>query len=72
MDLGFESLRDRQSNMSKAIFRKFKKSDIEAVIKLWKKCKLIVPWNDPYKDINYRLYEIQESQIYGKRLIEDN
>ena len=55
MDLGFESLRDRQSSMSKTTFRKFKKSNTEAVIKLWKKCKLIVPWNDPFKDINRKL-----------------
>ena len=41
--------------MSKATFRKFKKSDTEEVIKLWKKCKLIVPWNDPCKDINRKL-----------------
>ena len=41
--------------MSKAKFRKFRKTDAEAVIKLWKKCKLIVPWNDPSKDINRKL-----------------
>ncbi len=41
--------------MSKATFRKFKKSDTEEVIKLWKKCKLIVPWNDPFKDVNRKL-----------------
>ena len=41
--------------MSKAKFRKFKKSDTEEVIKLWKKCKLIVQWNDPFKDINRKL-----------------
>ena len=41
--------------MSKAKFRKFRKTDTEAVIKLWKKCKLIVPWNDPFKDINRKL-----------------
>ena len=41
--------------MSKAKFRKFIKSDTEAVIKLWKNCKLIVPWNDPFKDINRKL-----------------
>ena len=55
MDLGFESLRDRQYIMSKTNFRKFRKSDLEEVIKLWKKCKLIVPWNDPLKDINRKL-----------------
>ena len=41
--------------MNKTKFRKFRKNDTEAVIKLWKKCKLIVPWNDPYKDINRKL-----------------
>ena len=41
--------------MSKTKFRKFRKSDTESVIKLWKKCKLIVPWNNPYKDINRKL-----------------
>ena len=55
MDLGFESLRDRQYIMSKTNFRKFRKSDSEKVIQLWKKCKLIVPWNDPLKDINRKL-----------------
>ena len=55
MDLGFESLRDRQYIMSKTNFRKFRKSDSKEVIKLWEKCKLIVPWNDPLKDINRKL-----------------
>ena len=41
--------------MSKTNFRKFRKSDSEKVIKLWKKCKLVVPWNDPLKDINRKL-----------------
>ena len=41
--------------MSKAKFRKFRKTDTETVIKLWKKCKLIVQWNDPFKDINRKL-----------------
>ena len=55
MDLGFESLRDRQYIMSKTNFRKFRKNDSEEVIKLWQKCKLIVPWNEPLKDINRKL-----------------
>ncbi len=41
--------------MSKATFRKFRKTDTETVIKLWKQCKLIVTWNDPFKDINRKL-----------------
>ena len=68
MDLGFESLRDRQLFMNKTIFRKFKKRDSREVIELWNLCKLLVPWNDPKKNI----YQSQDSQIYGKRLIDDN
>ena len=56
MDLGFESLRDRQITiMGIPTYRKFKKNDIEAVIKLWDTCKLVVPWNDPLKDIKRKL-----------------
>ena len=56
MDLGFESLRDRQRTiMSIPKYRKFKKTDTEAVINLWKTCKLVVDWNDPLKDIKRKL-----------------
>ena len=56
MDLGFESLRDRQRTiMSIPTYRKFKKTDTEAVINLWQTCKLIVPWNDLIKDIKPKL-----------------
>ena len=55
MDLGFESLRDRQKIMSEQTFRKFKKTDTDSIISLWKTCKLIVPWNDPRKDIKRKL-----------------
>ena len=43
--------------MSIPTYRKFKKNDTEAVINLWKTCKLIVPWNDPVKilNVNYLL-----------------
>ena len=55
MDLGFESLRDRQLFMNKTIFRKFKRRDSREVIELWNLCKLLVPWNDPKKDIFRKL-----------------
>ena len=56
MDLGFESLRDRQKKiMSIPSYRKFKKTDTEAVINLWETCKLVVDWNDPLKDIKRKL-----------------
>ena len=31
--------------------RPFRADDEIAVIDLWKRCNLIVPWNDPHKDI---------------------
>jgi ribosomal protein S18 acetylase RimI-like enzyme len=35
--------------------RPFNKSDQQAVIDLWKDCGLVVPWNDPVKDIQRKL-----------------
>ena len=35
--------------------RPFDKSDLQAVIELWKDCGLVVPWNDPVKDIDRKL-----------------
>ena len=55
MDLGFESLRDRQVIVMEINYRLFTKEDTEAVIDLWRKCELIVPWNDPEKDILRKL-----------------
>ena len=51
MDLGFESLRDRQVIVMEINYRLFKNEDTEAVIDLWRRSELIVPWNDPEKDI---------------------
>ncbi len=31
--------------------RRFQKEDTEAVVALWRACDLVVPWNDPHKDI---------------------
>ena len=55
MDLGFESLRDRQVILIEINYRLFTKENREAVIDLWRRCKLIVPWNDPEKDILRKL-----------------
>jgi len=35
--------------------RAFRKEDQTAVINLWTDCKLVVPWNDPAKDIERKL-----------------
>ena len=55
MDLGFESLRDRQLIVIEINYRLFTKEDKEAVIDLWRRCELIVPWNAPEKDILRKL-----------------
>ena len=41
--------------MSIPKYRKFKKTDTEAVIKLWETCKLVVDCNDSLKDIKRKL-----------------
>lgn len=35
--------------------RAYQPSDEEAVVRLWKDCGLVVPWNDPHKDIQRKL-----------------
>ncbi|NNE64423.1 MAG: GNAT family acetyltransferase [Gammaproteobacteria bacterium] len=35
--------------------RQFESSDKKAVIQLWHECNLVVPWNDPEKDIKRKL-----------------
>ena len=35
--------------------RAYHASDEEAVIRLWTDCGLVVPWNDPHKDIQRKL-----------------
>ena len=35
--------------------RRFKPADEDAVVQLWKDCGLVVPWNDPHRDIQRKL-----------------
>jgi ribosomal protein S18 acetylase RimI-like enzyme len=35
--------------------RPFRPGDKESVVQLWTDCGLIVPWNDPYRDIQRKL-----------------
>ncbi len=35
--------------------REYQSSDLEMVVELWKVCGLVVPWNDPVKDIERKL-----------------
>ncbi len=37
------------------VIRRFDLTDQEAVVSLWRRCNLVVPWNDPYRDIEAKL-----------------
>lgn len=45
--------------------RAFQKEDTVEVIRLWTDCGLIVPWNDPYKDIQRKLAVQPELFLVG-------
>ena len=49
--------------------RVYRVSDEEAVIQLWQKCGLVVPWNDPHKDIQRKLKVQADLFLVG--LVED-
>ena len=46
--------------------RVFETKDQRAVIKLWKECNLIVPWNDPFEDIQRKLKVDPELFLVGE------
>lgn len=46
--------------------RQFQSSDKEAVIRLWHECNLVVPWNDPEKDIQRKLDAGSEYFLVGE------
>ena len=41
--------------MAGAVIRPFRRDDTEAVVSLWREAGLVVPWNDPYLDIERKL-----------------
>ena len=47
------------------LIRPFKEGDEEALVSLWKMCKLTVPWNNPYKDIARKLKVQAELFLVG-------
>ena len=47
------------------IVRSFRKSDQKDVIQLWKECGLVVPWNDPRRDIERKLVIQPELFLIG-------
>lgn len=47
------------------IIRPFAPDDAAAVIQLWTECGLVVPWNDPMKDIQRKLAVQPEMFLVG-------
>lgn len=45
--------------------RLFQPSDSTAVVELWQECSLVVPWNDPYRDIRRKLQVQPELFLVG-------
>ena len=41
--------------MHGAVIRPFRREDTEQVVGLWRASGLVVPWNDPYRDIERKL-----------------
>ena len=42
-------------NAPELVIRAYETADEESVIKLWRRCNLVVPQNDPQKDIMLKL-----------------
>ena len=54
------------------IIRPFENDDRQTVIQLWRRCGLVVPWNDPEADIDRKLRvdpELFVVGIAGSRLV---
>lgn len=45
--------------------RTYQDADEEAVVRLWKECDLVRPWNDPHKDIRRKLTVQPELFLVG-------
>jgi ribosomal protein S18 acetylase RimI-like enzyme len=45
--------------------RSFEPSDEDAVVRLWRECGLVVPWNDPHRDIVRKLKVQPEMFLVG-------
>ena len=47
--------------------RPFQPGDQQGVIELWKRCGLVVPWNDPARDIERKLRAGADLFLVGER-----
>ncbi len=52
---GVTILTNLNRHTPKLLIRPYQESDENAVISLWQACGLVVPWNDPKKDIHRKL-----------------
>lgn len=46
--------------MSEVVVRVFRDADRERVVRLWSDCGLVVPWNDPGRDIDRKMADSPE------------
>ena len=51
--------------MTELEIRAYKESDQDAVVDLWRACGLVVPWNDPVKDIHRKLLTQRDMFLVG-------
>lgn len=51
------------------VIRSFRESDKDEVIGLWKECNLVVPWNDPQRDIERK--QSVQSELFLIGLIQE-
>ena len=51
--------------MNELEIRAYRESDHEAVVDLWRACELVVPWNDPAKDISRKLLIQRDMFLVG-------
>ena len=47
--------------------RAFQESDSDALVALWQRCGLVVPWNNPYKDIARKLLVGRDLFLVGEK-----
>ncbi len=56
---------DTHRQMPELLVRPYHESDEHAVVALWRECGLVVPWNDPHKDIRRKLTVQREMFLVG-------
>jgi ribosomal protein S18 acetylase RimI-like enzyme len=52
-------------SLDSIVFRSFQEADRDAVVALWHRCNLVVPWNDPDRDIDRKLLVRPEWFLIG-------